>query len=225
MKPPQASKNVLRARELTPHEALDALADRIAAVDPALGGYLSTDLEDARRQAENADVTLPLGGVPIAIKDVISVAGHPCGCASKILTGYIAPYDATVVARLRAAGAIPFGRANMDEFAMGSSTENSGMQLTRNPWDTDRVPGGSSGGSAAVVAAHEAFAALGTDTGGFHSPTSRIVRRRRTETQLWAGIAVRAGGFRLVARPGRADHKNRRGRRAVARDHSRGGPP
>ena len=156
----------LRARELTPREALDALADRIAAVDPTLGGYLSTDLEDARRQAEAADVNLPLGGVPIAIKDVISVAGHPCGCASKILTGYTAPYDATVVARLRAAGAIPFGRANMDEFAMGSSTENSGMQLTRNPWDTDRVPGGSSGGSAAVVAAHEAFAALGTDTGG-----------------------------------------------------------
>ena len=156
----------LRARELTPREALDTLADRIAAVDPALGGYLSTDLEDARRQAENADVNLPLGGVPVAIKDVISVAGHPCGCASKILAGYTAPYDATVVARLRAAGAIPFGRANMDEFAMGSSTENSGMQLTRNPWDTDRVPGGSSGGSAAVVAAHEAFAALGTDTGG-----------------------------------------------------------
>lgn len=156
----------LRSRELTPREALDALADRIAAVDPALGGYLSTDLDDARRQAETADVNLPLGGVPIAIKDVISVAGHPCGCASKILAGYIAPYDATVVTRLRAAGAIPFGRANMDEFAMGSSTENSGVQLTRNPWDTDRVPGGSSGGSAAVVAAHEAFAALGTDTGG-----------------------------------------------------------
>ncbi len=156
----------LRSRELTPREALDALADRIAAVDPALGGYLSTDLADARRQAETADVSLPLGGVPIAIKDVISVAGHPCGCASKILRGYIAPYDATVVARLRAAGAIPFGRANMDEFAMGSSTENSGVQLTRNPWDTDRVPGGSSGGSAAVVAACEAFAALGTDTGG-----------------------------------------------------------
>ncbi len=156
----------LRAKELTPREAIDALADRIAAVDPALGGYLSTDLEDARRQADAADVNLPLGGVPVAIKDVISVAGHPCGCSSKILAGYKAPYDATVIARLRAAGAIPFGRANMDEFAMGSSTENSGVQLTRNPWDTDRVPGGSSGGSAAVVAAHEAFAALGTDTGG-----------------------------------------------------------
>src|SRR5213075_2904220 len=108
----------------------------------------------------------PLGGVPIAIKDIISVAGQPCTCASKILQGYRAPYDATVIRKLRAAGAIPLGKTNMDEFAMGSSTENSGFKLTRNPWDLSRVPGGSSGGSAAAVAADEAFAGLGTDTGG-----------------------------------------------------------
>ncbi len=156
----------LRAKECSPREALDALADRIAAVDSELHGYLSTDLETARREADAADVTKPLGGVPIAIKDVISVAGQPCGCASKILTGHRALYDATAVARLRAAGAIPFGRTNMDEFAMGSSTENSAFARTRNPWDPTRVPGGSSGGSAATVAAHTAFAALGTDTGG-----------------------------------------------------------
>ena len=159
-------QSLLRRREVSPREVLDALAARIEAVDPVVAGYLSYDLEDARRQADAADVTLPLGGVPIGIKDVISVAGHPCGCASHILDGYRAPYDATCIARLRKAGAIPFGRLNMDEFAMGSSTENSSKGVTRNPWDPTRVPGGSSGGSAATVAAHMAFASLGTDTGG-----------------------------------------------------------
>ncbi len=156
----------LRARELSPREVIDALAERIESVDPAIHAYLSTDLAQARRDADAADVNLPLGGVPVAIKDVISVAGQPCGCASHILDGYVAPYDATCIARLRAAGAIPFGRLNMDEFAMGSSTENSSKGVTRNPWDPSRVPGGSSGGSAASVAASTAFASLGTDTGG-----------------------------------------------------------
>ncbi|HWO31053.1 MAG TPA: Asp-tRNA(Asn)/Glu-tRNA(Gln) amidotransferase subunit GatA, partial [Candidatus Acidoferrum sp.] len=134
--------------------------------DQAVHGYLSFDAERALEEAEHADVSLPLGGIPIAIKDLVSVQGHPCGCASKILQGYNAPFDATVIKRLRAAGAIPFGRTNMDEFAMGSSTENSAFGPSRNPWDPDRIPGGSSGGSAAVVAADEALAALGSDTGG-----------------------------------------------------------
>ncbi len=157
---------MLRRREVSPREVLDSLHTRIAQVDPQIEAYLSIHLDDAKKRAENADVTLPLGGVPIAIKDIISVAGQPCTCASKILQNYRALYDATVIAKLRAAGAIPFGKTNMDEFAMGSSTENSSMKLTRNPWDLSRVPGGSSGGSAAAVAADEAFAALGTDTGG-----------------------------------------------------------
>jgi aspartyl-tRNA(Asn)/glutamyl-tRNA(Gln) amidotransferase subunit A len=159
-------QSLLRDREVSPREVLEALRARIQAVDGEINAYLSFDFEAAAKEAETANVDLPLGGVPIAIKDIINLAGQPCTCASKILRGYRAPYDATVIRKLRAAGAIPFGKTNMDEFAMGSSTENSAMKLTRNPWDLSRVPGGSSGGSAAAVAANEAFGALGTETGG-----------------------------------------------------------
>ena len=159
-------QSLLRDREVAPREVLEALRARIQAVDGQIDAYLSLDFEAAAKEAEKANVDLPLGGVPIAIKDIINVAGQPCTCASNILRGYRAPYDATVIRKLRAAGAIPFGKTNMDEFAMGSSTENSAVKLTRNPWDLSRVPGGSSGGSAAAVAANEAFGALGTDTGG-----------------------------------------------------------
>ncbi len=156
----------LACGEISPVEALEALAARIDAVDGKIGGYLSWDLDTALAEARNVDCSKPLAGVPIAIKDVINVRGQPCGCASKILRNYISPYDATVIRKLREVGAIPFGRTNMDEFAMGSSTENSGVRSTCNPWALDRIPGGSSGGSAAVVAAREAYAALGSDTGG-----------------------------------------------------------
>ncbi len=155
------------AGDLTPADALKSVAESIDSVDGDIGGYLSYDLDLALKDAAKADLSLPLGGVPIAIKDLINVEGHPCSAASKILDGkYTSPYDATVVRKLREAGAIPFGRANMDEFAMGSSNENSGIKPCRNPHDLDRIPGGSSGGSAAVVAANTAVAALGTDTGG-----------------------------------------------------------
>jgi aspartyl-tRNA(Asn)/glutamyl-tRNA(Gln) amidotransferase subunit A len=159
-------RELLRSREVTAREVVESLRDRIAEIDPRVDAYLSLDVEEALRQAETADLDLPLGGVPIAFKDIISVAGQPCTCASKILRNYRATYNATVVEKLKAAGAIVFGKTNMDEFAMGSSTENSSVKLTRNPWDLSRVPGGSSGGSAAAVAADQAFAALGTDTGG-----------------------------------------------------------
>ncbi|GAT33640.1 aspartyl-tRNA(Asn)/glutamyl-tRNA(Gln) amidotransferase subunit A [Terrimicrobium sacchariphilum] len=155
-----------RAGQFTPVDAITALEKRIEAVEPQVQAFLSRDFEAARKAAETADISLPLGGVPIGIKDVINVKGESCTAASRMLTGYTSPYDATVITKLRAAGAIPFGRLNMDEFAMGSSTENSAYQVTRNPWDTSRIPGGSSGGSAAAVAALEVPATLGSDTGG-----------------------------------------------------------
>jgi aspartyl-tRNA(Asn)/glutamyl-tRNA(Gln) amidotransferase subunit A len=159
-------QSLLRGREISPPDVLQQLRTRIDEIDPKIDAYLSIDFENALKEAEKVDVKLPLGGVPIAVKDIISVKGQTCTCGSKILAGYRAPYDATAIRKLRAAGAIPFGRTNMDEFAMGSSTENSSIKPTRNPWDLSRVPGGSSGGSAAAVAAGAAFAGLGTDTGG-----------------------------------------------------------
>jgi len=155
-----------RAKAFTPSDVLRTLELRIETTDSKVRAFLSRDFQEALRAAEHADVSLPLGGIPIGIKDAINVKGQPCSSASRILKGYTAPYDATVITRLKAAGAIPFGRLNMDEFAMGSSTENSSVQITTNPWDPARIPGGSSGGSAAAVAALEIPAALGSDTGG-----------------------------------------------------------
>ncbi len=155
------------AGETTPTKVLQALATEIVARDSKTGAYLSYDLDAALNEAASADLSLPLGGIPIALKDNMNVLGQPCTCGSKFLAeNYRSPYDATVVKKLRAAGAIPFGRMNQDEFAMGSSTENSALQITRNPHDPERIPGGSSGGSAASVADGTAIAALGSDTGG-----------------------------------------------------------
>jgi len=153
--------------ETTPTEALSQLAEEIAIRDPKTGAYLSHDLNLALKDASVTDLSKPLGGLPIGIKDNINTIGQPCTCGSLFLAkNYTSPYDATVIRKLKEAGAIPFGRMNMDEFAMGSATENSALQITRNPHDHDRIPGGSSGGSAAAVADGTAFAALGSDTGG-----------------------------------------------------------
>ena len=162
-----ALRKRLQAGEIAAVDIIDDLESAISSRDAGIGAYLSRDLAGARAAAAAADLSRPLGGIPIALKDNINVLGQPCTCGSKLLaSGYTAPYDATVSARLRAAGAVLFGRANLDEFAMGSATENSALQATRNPHDLSRIPGGSSGGSAAAVAADLAIAALGSDTGG-----------------------------------------------------------
>ena len=162
----------LRRREITALALLESVLARLQTVEPSVGAYLTLTEDIARKQAEEADRRLAAGdapalcGIPICIKDLISTKGIRTTCASRMLENYVPTYDATVMTRLNQAGIVMVGKSNMDEFAMGSSTENSAFQPTRNPWDLDRVPGGSSGGSAAAVAAGEALLSLGSDTGG-----------------------------------------------------------
>jgi aspartyl-tRNA(Asn)/glutamyl-tRNA(Gln) amidotransferase subunit A len=162
----------LKKKEFTSVELTQALLSRIESIDPAIRAYLSVVPEKALAQAKEADRAIQQGqmglltGIPLAIKDLICTRGIRTTCASKILENFVPPYDATVIERLLAAHAVLLGKVNMDEFAMGSSTEHSVFQITRNPWDTTCIPGGSSGGSAASVAADLCMGSLGSDTGG-----------------------------------------------------------
>ena len=163
----------MAAGEVSAAEVTTAHLDRIAAVDDRVRAFLHVAGDDALAQAREVDARRkageplgPLAGVPVAVKDLFTTVGMPTTCGSKILQGWRPPYESTITRRLRDAGAVLIGKTNMDEFAMGSSTENSGFGPSHNPWDLDKVPGGSSGGSSAAVAAYEAPLALGTDTGG-----------------------------------------------------------
>ena len=162
----------LRAGEITAAQLAESVFKRIDAVEKDVRAYITPMRETALAEAKRADEAIQKGeikaltGIPIAIKDVCCTKGVRTTCGSKILQNFVPPYDATVVEKLRAAGAVFTGKTNMDEFAMGSSTENSYFGATRNPWDLARIPGGSSGGSAAAVAAEECIASIGSDTGG-----------------------------------------------------------
>jgi len=164
--------NLLKNKEITSRELTRAVFNRIEAVESKVGAYITLAEEHAMAQAEQSDKLIaggecaPLTGIPLGVKDLICTRNLPTTCGSKILDNFLPPYDATVISKLKDAGAVIVGKLNMDEFAMGSSTENSGFKVTRNPWDASRIPGGSSGGSAAAVAADMCLGALGSDTGG-----------------------------------------------------------
>lgn len=165
--------NLLKSKEVSSCEIVNSIYDRIEKVEGKVQSFVTLTKEEALKQAKEADKIIssgknitPLTGIPVTIKDNMCTKGVLTTCSSKILQNYIAPYDATVVSKLKEAGAIIIGKANMDEFAMGSSTENSAIHKTFNPWDLERVPGGSSGGSAAAVCADETIVATGSDTGG-----------------------------------------------------------
>lgn len=165
-------RSLLRAGEISCEEIVAAVYAKVDQVEDDVRAYITLCRAEAMAEAKRADGLLARGeasalcGIPLAIKDNLSTAGIPTTCASKLLMDYVPPFDATVVAKLKSVGAVMVGKANLDEFGLGSSTENSQVHPTRNPWDLSRVPGGSSGGSAAAVAAGEAICALGSDTGG-----------------------------------------------------------
>ncbi len=167
-----AAHDLLRKKDVSSVELTRAVLDRIGSLDSKVGAYITVAAEQALNQAAAADRVIakgsmtPLTGIPLGIKDLMCTREMPTTCASKILETFVPPYNATVVDKLNNAGAVTVGKLNMDEFAMGSSTENSALQATHNPWDLERIPGGSSGGSAAAVAADLCLGALGSDTGG-----------------------------------------------------------
>ncbi|NJL60373.1 MAG: hypothetical protein HC887_12805 [Desulfobacteraceae bacterium] len=168
----EKASELLHKKEISSRELVSTHLERIESADSKIGAYITVAKEAALEKADISDKAirdgniLSLTGIPLAVKDVICTQGLTTTCASKILCNFVPPYNATVIGKLQSQGAIIIGKTNMDEFAMGSSTESSAFKLTRNPWDLNRIPGGSSGGSAACIAADMAMGSLGSDTGG-----------------------------------------------------------
>ena len=198
---------LLRGKEVSPREVLESLRARIEEVEPKIDAYLSIDFESALKEAEKADVNLPLGGVPIAIKDIINVAGQPCTCGSKILANYRSPYDATVIEKLRADGAIPFGKTNMDEFAMGSSgkferqshPQSVGLVACTGRFER-RVRRGCRGRCRFRRTRH--------GHRRIDPPAGVALRARRPQAQLRPCLAIRSGRVRVITRSSRTAHQN-----------------
>ena len=212
-----ALSDAMQRGDLTSREVTQAYLDRIHQVEGKVQAYISLNEEEALRQADECDKkrqqgekVSPLCGIPVAVKDNICVKGGKTTCASKMLADFVSPYSATVWEKLQAAGCVLLGKTNLDEFAMGSSTENSAFHPTHNPRDLSRVPGGSSGGSAACVAADEAPFSLG------HSPARGVLRRCWHEADVWHGQPLWAGRVRLVAGSNRPDDEDCGGQRACA---------
>ena len=184
-------------KEISSVELTQSCLDRIEKKDKEINAFLTITPEFAISRAKEIDDKIKKGeeisilsGIPAAIKDNILVEGIKCTAASKILENYVAPYDATVIKKLKGEGCVILGKTNLDEFAMGSSTENSAFKITKNPNDLERVPGGSSGGSAAAVAANECIFALGSDTGGSIRLPCFFLRSNRIKTYLWRSFAL-----------------------------------
>ncbi len=187
------------SKQLSSVELTKATVERIHQVEPKVNALVTVTDELALKQAQKADEliasgdTNPLIGIPVVIKDNMCTKGIRTTCSSKMLENFVPPYDATVVEKLNDCGVVVIGKSNMDEFAMGSSTENSALFTTHNPWDLSRVPGGSSGGSAAAVAADETIYALGSDTGGEYPSAGWFLQRHRLKTYLQQGKPIWSG--------------------------------